>query len=153
MGILEELTVGQKWVVVLTGLTLALAAGNLGRAIVALRYAFILPELSTTAPLGYFAALGGFWGAVFIACSVGLSRFRDWGRWSALAAAALYQANVWVNHILFDASDYARQVVPRNLVLTGILLLIFWGSLNLPAVRRAFRAVEDGKARSKKRNR
>lgn len=138
MSVWKRLTAGQKWVVVLTGLTLTLAAGNAGRAIVALQYLSSLPDLSTMVPLGYFAAMGGFWAVAFIACSVGLSRFRNWGRWFTLAAVTLYEVNVWINHLLFNASDYARRVVPRNLVLTGLLLLVFWGSLNLPSVSRAF---------------
>jgi hypothetical protein len=139
VGILKQLTAGQKWVVVLTGLTLALAVGNLGRAVVAVRYASTLPDLPLTAPLSYFAAMGGFWGVVFLGCSVGLSGFRRWGRWATLAAVTLYQANVWVNHLLFATSDYARRATLRNLVLTLALLLVFWGSLNLPAVARTFR--------------
>ena len=138
MSIWKKLTAGQRWVVVLTGLTLALSAANVGRALVALQYASSLPDLSLTVPLGYFAAMGGFWALAFAACSLGLLRFRNWGRWSTLAAVTMYQANAWINHLLFDASDYARRVVPRNLALTALLLLAFWGSLNLPAVRRVF---------------
>ncbi len=134
----KELTAGQKWVVVLTGLTLTLTVGNAGRAIVALQYASSLPDLPLTVSLSYFAAMGGFWAVVFAACSVGLLRFRSWGRWSTLTAVTLYEANVWVNHLLFNASDYARRVVPRNLALTALLLLVFWGSLSLPGVSRTF---------------
>ena len=143
MGILKGLTAGQKWVVVSIGLTLALAMGNLGRAIVALRYASSVGSISMTAPLGYFAAMGAFWGVVFTVCSVGLSGFRVWSRWCTLGAATLYQVNVWVNRLLFDASDYARRGSPRDLVLTAVILLIFWGSLNLPVVKRALGRPEE----------
>ena len=143
MSILRALTTAQKWVLAIAALTLALAAGNLGRAVVAFHYAINLPELSTTVSLGYFAAVGGFWSAVFIACALGLSRFRAWGRWSTLVAVTLYQANVWVNRLLFNASDYARHATSRNLILTTILLLIFWAPLNLPAVTRAFDGSEE----------
>ncbi len=138
MSGLKQLTAAEKWVVVLIGITSALAAANLGKAVVALRYASSLPDLSMSASLSYFTAMGGFWGVVFVLCTAGLSRFRNWGRWSTLAAVTLYQANVWVNHLLFSASDYARQTIPRNLALTAVLLLIFWVSLSVPAVRRAF---------------
>ena len=36
----------------------------------------------------------------------------------ALGAIVLYQGHIWINHLLFDASDYARQTRPRDLVLT-----------------------------------
>lgn len=134
----RQLTLAQKWVVALTGLTLALGLTNLGRAVIGLHYLARLPDLPTTTPLTYLAATGGFWGIVFVVCAIGLSCFRDWGRWATLAAVTLYQANVWVNHLLFDVSDYARRTTPRNLVLTAILLLVFWGSLSLPPLRRVF---------------
>lgn len=138
MSTLGQFSRAQKWVMVLIGLTLALGLANLGKAIVALQYAARLPNLRMTVSLDYFAVMGGFWGMVFLACAVGLSHFQAWARWSTLAAVTLYQVNVWVNHLLFEASDYARQTTPRNLVLTAVLLLTFWGSLSLPAVRRAF---------------
>jgi uncharacterized membrane protein (DUF2068 family) len=115
-----------------------MAVSNLGRAIVALQYMVRLPDLPLTVSLSYLAGMGAVWGIVFVVCSLGLSSFRHWGRWCTLVAVTLYQANVWVNHLLFDASDYAGQTRPRNLALTATLLLTFWGSLNLPVVRKAF---------------
>ena len=138
MSILKQLTGAQRWVVILTGVTLVLAVGNLGKAIVAVQYAVDLPDLSTTAPLSYFAATGGFWGAVFLTCALGLSGFRDWGRWLTLTAVSLYQIHVWINHLLFNVSNRAREAAPRNLILTILLLFVFWGSLNLPPVRSVF---------------
>ena len=119
-------------------LTLALGLGNLGRAAMALRYAARLPDLPLTAPLSYLTAMGGFWCVVFAGCAVGLVSFRPWGRWSTLAAVTLYQVHVWVNHLLFDGSDYARQTRPRDLLLTLLLLAFFWGSLNLRGVQKTF---------------
>jgi len=117
---------------------LALGLANLGRAGLALRYAALLPDLPMTVSWAYLAAMGGFWGPVFISCAVGLMRFRRWGRWSTLAAATLYQAHVWVNHLLFDASDYALQTRPRDMLLTALFLTIVWGLLNWPGMRRVF---------------
>lgn len=132
------LTRPQKWVVVLALLVLALGLGNLGRAGMALRYAALLPNLPLTVPLEYLVAMGGFWGAALTVCAVGLVRFRPWGRHGTLAAVILYEAHVWVNHLLFDASDYARQTWPRDLLVTALLLALVWGSLNLRNVRETF---------------
>jgi hypothetical protein len=136
--VLKQLTAAQKWVVLLSILTIILGLGNLGRAAMALLYSARLPDLPTTTSLNYLAAVGGFWGVVFLVCTVGLSSFLSWGRWLTLAAVTLHQAHVWINRLLFDASDFARQTYPRDLVLTLILLGLFWGSLNLPQVRRVF---------------
>ena len=123
---------------VLALLVLALGLANLIRGGVALRYASLLPGLPTTVPMEYLAALGAFWGIALTVCAVGLLRFRPWGRWGTLTAVTLYQVHVWVNHLLFDASDYARQTRPWELLLTLLLLAIVWGALSLHSTRRTF---------------
>ena len=134
-----KLTHSQKCVVALGLLVLALGLGNLVRASLALRYAALLPDLPMTVSWAYLVALGVFWGMVFIACAVGLVRFRPWGRWGTLAATTLYEAHVWANHLLFDVSDYARQTRPRDLLLTVLLLALVWGLLNWPSIRKEFK--------------
>lgn len=119
-------------------LMLVLGLGNLGRTVMALRYAARLPDLPMTVSWSYLAAMGSFWGAIFVVCALGLFRLRVWGQWLALAALTLWQAHIWVNHLLFDASDYALQTHPRDLLLTVLLLAFFWVSLSLGCVRRAF---------------
>jgi hypothetical protein len=120
-------------------LALGLGLGNLVRMVMALRYDALLPELPLTVPLTYVAVMGGLWGLVFLACAAGLARFRRWGRWGTLVAVTLYQIHVWVNHLLFDASDYARQTRPRDALLTALLLAFTWGSLNLHRIRMVFK--------------
>ena len=134
----RKLTGAQQWVIVLSILPLALGLGNLARAALALRYDTILPDLPMRVGLTYLAAMGGLWGLIFITCAVGLVRFHRWGRWTTLAAATLYQSHVWLNHFLFDANDYARQVWPRDAALTLLMLISIWGPLNWPSIRKVF---------------
>ncbi len=134
-----KLTLAQKWVAVPSLLVLALGLANLMRAALALRYDALLPDLPMTVPLIYLAAMGGFWGLVFVVCTVGLVRFRRWGRWGTMAATVLYEIHVWVNHLLFDANDYALQTRPRDLALTLLLLIFILGPLNLASIRRVFK--------------
>jgi len=129
-------------VIALALLAMLLGLGNLVRAAAALRYARLLPDLPMTVPWIYLVAMGGFWGVGLLACGVMLLFFRRWSRWPVLAGVVLYQAHVWVNHLLFDANDYALLTRPRDLALTLLLLAVNWGTLNWPAVRRLF--VEDG---------
>ncbi len=128
---------GGKWLRLLSLLLLAMGLANLGKAVVAARYAVLLPDLPMTVPWGYLVAMGAFWGLVLSACGVVLWQRRPWARWTTLAAATIYQAHVWLNHLLFDASDYARQTHPRDLVLSGLFLAFVWGTLCWPEVRRA----------------
>jgi len=136
------LTRSHKWVIALSLLLLALGLANLGRAGMALYYDGQLPGLPLTVSLTYLAAMGIFWGLAFAACAWGLVRFRRWGRWGALAAVTLYEIHVWINHLLFDANDYARQTRPRDLALTLLLLALVWGLLNWPSVQSVFRQQE-----------
>ena len=110
--------------------------GNLGRAAMALHYARLLPDLPLTIPWAYLAGMGVFWGIAMMVCAVGLYLRRPWSRKATLAVATLYQAHVWLNHLLFDASDYARQTRPRDLALSALFLAVVWGTLHLPGVRR-----------------
>lgn len=116
-------------------LTLALIGlGNLGRAAMALHYARMFPDLPLTVPWVYLAGTGAFWGVAIVACALGLHLRRPWGRKATLAVATLYQAHVWLNHLLFDASDYARQTRPRDLALSALFLALVWGTLYLPGI-------------------
>ncbi len=144
MRLLEAFPLSQKVVILLSILTVMLSLGNLGQAVLAVQYSIDLPGLPTTVSLRYLAAMGGVWALAFIACAVGLSLFREWGRRCTLAAVSLYQLNVWVNRLLFSASDYARQTIPRDLALTVIVLLVFWIPLSLPRIRQTFKRGDEG---------
>lgn len=138
MDSISKLAPAEKWVILLGGFTLALGIANLGRALVAIHYAVQLPDVSTTPSLGYLAGIGTVWGLLFIVCSVGLSRFREWGRRLTLMSVTLHQGSAWAIRLLFAASDYALRTRWRDLLVSVILLSVFWGSLALPPVKRSF---------------
>ncbi len=127
----------RPWRVTLFSLAvLALGGGiNLSRAAWAWRTD--LP-VSTSMPMAWLAVTSLAWGVVLSACSVGLWRLRPWGRRGMLAAVSLYQVHIWINHLLFDRSDYAPQVWPLAVVHTLLTLLVVWGFLYWPAVRRLY---------------
>lgn len=143
MRVFKGLTLSQTVVILLSALTLALGAANVGRAVMAVRYSARLPDLPTTVSLEYLAAMGGVWGITFVVCSVGLSLFREWARRATLAAVGLYEINGWMNRLLFSASDYADQTIPRDIALTVIFLLLFGIPLNLPQIRQTFKRARE----------
>ncbi len=128
----------RRAVILLGLLTLALGLANLARVGTALWYDTRLPDLATTAPLPYLAAMGIGWGALWVGASVGLMRRRPWGRRATLVLVTLYETHVWINHSLFDANEYAWQTQPRDMALSLLLLTIVWGTLSLPRVREVF---------------
>lgn len=123
-------------------LVLLLGSGlNLARAVWAFRQADALADLrvTTSMPMLWLSGTGLVWGFVFGICSVGLFRLRPWGWRGTRAAVTLFHVHIWFHHILFDRSDYARQVWPFALVHTFVVLIAVWGFLNWPSIRRLYR--------------
>ena len=132
------LTRTRKWVVALATLVLAIGFANLARGGLAIAYALRLPELPMTAGWEYLAATGLSWGLALTICSFSLAGFYRWARVATLAAAPAFQTHVWVNHLLYDANEYARQTWPRDLVLSALFLGVVWAVLSWPSIRREF---------------
>jgi uncharacterized membrane protein (DUF2068 family) len=117
------------------------SALNLTRAMWAFRQADALADLplSTSMPMGLLAATSLIWGFAFLVCAYGLWRLRPWGRIATLALVTLYHVNIWFNHVVFDRSDYARQVWPFAVVNSLVALAVVWGFLNWPSIRDLYR--------------
>lgn len=90
------------------------------------------------APLAWLIAGKLAWGVVFGVTAWGVWRLRPWGRKLLLGAITLYQAHIWLNHILFDASDYARQVWPFAAGVSVVTLGVAWGFMFWPKIRRRY---------------
>ena len=134
----RRITHVQIGLIALSAILFALGLSNWVRMGMALWYAARLPDLPMTVTWSYLAAMGGVWGTVFLVCGVSLVRPLPWARWATLATVTAYEVHVWLNHLIFDASDYARRTRLRDLLLTLALLALVWGSLSLRIVRRVF---------------
>jgi hypothetical protein len=122
-------------------LVLLLGSGlNAARAVWALQQADALDNvpLSTSLPMPWLSATSLLWAGVFAVCTIGLWRLRAWGRKGTLIAVTLFHVQIWLHHILFDRSDYAKRVWPFALLHTLVVLIIVWGFLNLPSIRRVY---------------
>jgi hypothetical protein len=117
------------------------SALNLTRAMWAFRQADALADLplSTSMPMGLLAATSLIWAFAFLVCAYGLWRLRPWGRIATLALVTLYHVNIWFNNLVFDRSDYARQVWPFAVVNSLVALAVVWGFLNWPSIRDLYR--------------
>jgi hypothetical protein len=139
-----HLTRPRRWVVGVATVVLIVGLANVARGALAIAYALRLPELPMTIGWEYLAATGLFWGLLLTGCSFSLAGFYRWARAATLAAATTFQLHVWVNHLLYDANDYARQTWPWDLVLTALFLAIVWTILGWPGIRREFARAEGG---------
>jgi len=89
-------------------------------------------------PLPYLVVSGLVWGMVFIAAAFGMWRLWTWARNLLLGAIVVYQLHIWINHVLFDASHYARQVWPFEAGICVAWIVAVWVFLCLPAVRQLY---------------
>ena len=87
-------------------------------------------------PLTYLAAGGLAWGVVFVAAATGVWRLWPWARKLVLAAIVVYQLHIWANHLIFDTSDYSRQVWPFHIGISVAWVVVVWGYMFLPGIRR-----------------
>lgn len=134
----SPLTGAQRAVAGLSLLLVFIGVGSLTRSGVALYYTITLHDLRMSVSWTYLAASSLFWGGVLTVAALSLTRQRRWSWWLTLIAATGYQAHRWIDRLLFDASDYARQVLPRDLLLTALFLALVWGVLCWPRVREIF---------------
>jgi hypothetical protein len=89
-------------------------------------------------PMTLLSAESFAWGLAFGLCGYGLWRLRTWGRLATLFVVTLYHVNVWFNHIVFDRSDFSRQVWPLSIFNSLLALFIVWGFLNWPSIRSLY---------------
>ena len=95
-----------------------------------------MATLPLAMPLAYLAAGGLVWGIAFVVAALGVWRLWPWARRLVLAAIVLYQLHIWVNHLIFDTSDYARQVWPFHIGVSVAWVVVVWGYMFLPGIRR-----------------
>ena len=90
----------------------------------------------------YLAAGGLVWGIAFVVAALGVWRLWPWARKLVLGAIVVYQLHIWVNHLAFDTSDYARQVWPFHIGISVAWVAAVWGYMFLPGIRRLWRERE-----------
>ena len=87
-------------------------------------------------PLTYLAAGGLVWSIAFVVAALSVWRLWPWARKLVLGAIVLYQLHIWVNHFVFDTSDYARQLWPFHIGISLAWVVVVWGYMFLPGIRR-----------------
>jgi hypothetical protein len=111
---------------------------NLARAWLALNGSSFERTLAVAAPLPYLGLGGLFWGVAFVVIAFGLWRVWLWARKAMLGAILIYQLHIWINHFVFDSSVYSRQVWPFEAGLSLAWIMVVWGMLFLPGIKRLY---------------
>ena len=116
---------------------------NLARAWLALNGSSFERTLPLAAPLPYFGLGGLFWGVAFVVIAFGLWRVWLWARKAMLGAILIYQLHIWINHFVLDASVYSRQVWPFEAGLSLAWIMVVWGWLFLPGIKRLYSKIRE----------
>jgi hypothetical protein len=117
---------------------LYLGVVNLARAWLALNGSSFERTLALAMPLPYLGVGGLTWGIVFILVSFGIWRVWPGARKVLLGAIVVYQCHIWINHFVFDTSVYSRQVWPFEAGISLVWIIVVWGFLFLPGIKRLY---------------
>ena len=111
---------------------------NVARAWLALNGSSFERTLPLAAPLPYLGLGGLLWGVAFVVIAFGLWRVWLWARKAMLGAILIYQLHIWINHFVFDSSVYSRQVWPFEAGTSLAWIMVVWGFLFLPGIKRLY---------------
>jgi hypothetical protein len=117
---------------------LYLGVTNLVRARLALDGQSFAQTLPLTMPLTYLGTCGWVWGLEFVVTAFGVWRLWSWARKLLLVSIMAYQFHIWTNHLMFDMSAYSRLVWPFQIGISVAWIVVVWGFLFLPGIRRVF---------------
>jgi len=126
-------------VTLLAAAVLLLALFNLLRFAQALKDAYLMIDLQLAAPLALIFSTGAVWTIGFGALSIGLYRLKHWARIGTLIAIVLYHINVWLIRLAFSRSSDEWLTRSADAAISALSILVVWGILLLPRVRRVFR--------------
>ena len=127
---------------------LYLGVVNLARAWLALNGSSFERALALRMPMPYLGLGGLIWGSVFVVTAFGIGRVWPWARKALLGAIIVYQLHIWINHFVFDTSSYSRQVWPFAAGISLGWIIVAWGFMFLPGIRRTyapFSALREGR--------
>ena len=131
-------TRNRRWVLV--GLYTLLAAVNLARGFLAFRLVPVFANWPLALPLPLLGVVYLSWGLLFLTILVAaVRRFDARTRRHIRVSGTLYQAVIWMIHVIGDRSSYARMHWWQDALMTaGFLATILW--LTAPPDRQGVEA-------------
>lgn len=125
-------------VTLLALLVLSLAAFNALGFVSGLRRYTVLSRLPLSLPPAVPIVTSAIWAAGFGLLALGLWWLKQWARLGTLAAVTLYLGQFWFERLVFGQTDYIRMTILFYVSLDVLILIVVWGTLLRPKVRRAF---------------
>ncbi len=118
---------------------LLFAAYNAWRVITVLQQIDFMRSLALDVQAALLIAIGGTWSIGFSLASIGLWRLKEWGRRWMLIAIAAYQIEIWIERLTLERATYEQLTRTANAIVSVLIVLLVWGFLFLPKIRRAFK--------------
>ncbi|NDJ54968.1 MAG: hypothetical protein GYB68_17995 [Chloroflexi bacterium] len=125
-------------VTILALAVLLLAGQNIVRAVAALTYQPILPNINLTRLVRIDGLLAIIWGLIWLAIGVGLWRRTAWARHAALWALPLYALIFTVQAALLTEGIYEQGLLLSRFVLWTIICAVVVYGLTRPEIIRRF---------------
>jgi hypothetical protein len=120
-------------------LVLLLAAWNVFQVWNAVQRYDFMRTLNLTTEANLLIIMGLTWAIGFGLAAWGLWRLRSWGRTWMLIAIVAYQAQQWIMRLsLMRSSDEVIRR-PADLFLSLLSIVVVWGFLFIPKIRRLYR--------------
>jgi hypothetical protein len=83
--------------------------------------------------------IGAVWAIGFSCASIGLWRLKSWGRRWTLIAITAYEIELWIERFTLERTSYEQLTRPLDAVVSIVIVLLVWGFLFLPKIRRTFK--------------
>jgi hypothetical protein len=121
-------------------LVLLLAVWNVFQIVSAWQRYDLMQTLNLTTEANLLIIMGLTWAIGFGLAAWGLWRLRSWGRTWMLIAIIAYQSQQWI--MRFSLMRSSDEVIrrPADMVLSLLSIVVVWGFLFIPKIRRLYRS-------------
>ncbi len=120
-------------------LVLLLAAWNVWQVLSAFQVYDLMRDLNLTTEANILIVIGLTWAIGFGLAAWGLWRLHGWGRIWTLIAIVAFWIQQWIMRLTLMRSSEEIIRRPADLVLSLLSIMVVWGFLFWPGIRRLYR--------------
>ena len=118
---------------------LLFAIWNAWLALRAVQQYDFMQSLGLAAPAVLLVVTGATWAIGFGLAAWGLWRLKSWGRYWMLLAIVVYQIQMWIERLALARTSYEELTRPAGLFISLLSIVVVWGFLFWPQIRRQYR--------------
>jgi hypothetical protein len=119
----------------LLGVLALLCLENLVRVGLSVQQAQQLSALPTALSPLYVALTSAAWGAIYLACLLGVARQTAWAWWFTCGSVLLYEVYLWLTRLVFARSNEVFATLGFRAILSAVTLVVVLGLVGLWQLR------------------